>query len=193
MNVRQFFVGRAIGFLVVIILVGGFFLLRNTNSTQVPQENISHEGRYSNATYDISFTYPDSYTITEADASENEMRKRHAITLIRKTDLPVPQGGEGPTSITIEMYQNNLDKQTTEQWILNSKESNFKLSNGVMATTTIDGLPARSYRWSGLYEGTTIVSAQSNWVYVFSVTYLEMGSDIVQDFVKIKESIRITQ
>jgi hypothetical protein len=193
MNTRQFFVGRTIGFLAIIILVGGFFLIKNLDSTQIPQENISTAGKYSNTEYGISFTYPENYTVTEADAAGSEMRKRHAITLIRKADLPVPQGGEGPTSITIEMYQNNLDKQTTEQWILNSNESNFKLSNGVMATTTIDGLPARSYRWSGLYEGTTIVTAQPNWIYVLSVTYLEMGSDIVQDFVKIKESVKIAQ
>ncbi len=191
MNVRKFFIGRAIGFVVVLILVGGFFLIREVVTTQPLQENQSTYQKYSNTEYGISFEYPDSYILTEMDAPGSEMRKHHSVSLIRKADLPAPEGGEGPPSITIDFYQNNLDKQTGEQWILNSKESNFKLSNGVMATTTIHSYPALSYRWSGLYEGTTVVTAGSNWIYAFTVTYLEMGADIIQDFVKIKDSVRI--
>ena len=91
------------------------------------------------------------------------------------------------------MYQNNLDKQTTEDWIRNTSASNFKLGEGRLATTTISGMPALSFRWSGLYEGTTIAIADEKWVYAFTVTYLEMGADIIQDFVAIRDSVRISK
>jgi hypothetical protein len=115
--------------------------------------------------------------------------------LIRKEDLPPPQGGEGPPAITIEIFQNNLDNQTTEGWIRNSSFSNYKLSSneGILASTTVDGEPALSYRWSGLYEGTTIAVAQQDWVYAFSVTYLEMGADIIQDFVQIMKTVKLAE
>jgi hypothetical protein len=127
------------------------------------------------------------------DAPGSEMRKHHVITLMRKEDLPLPERGEGPPAITIDIYQNNLDKQTTEGWIRNSRESNFKLGEGRLASTTISGFPALSYRWSGLYEGSTIVLAEPNLIYAFTVTYLEMGAPIVQDFVALREGVQIAQ
>ena len=147
--------------------------------------------RFSSAEYGISFSYPDAYVLQEMDAPGSGQRRHHVITLTRKEDLPPPVNGEGPTAITIEMYQNDLDKQTTEEWIRNTSASNWKLGEGRLSELTVSGLPALSYRWSGLYEGTTVALAQPKWVYVFTVTYLEMGADIVQDFVAIRESVQI--
>jgi hypothetical protein len=192
MTLRNFFVGRTVGFLIVIILVGGFFLVRQVYFTNNVQEHTVEYQTYSNADHHISFQYPENYVLSEMHPEDSSGNKHHVITLINKKDLPVPVGGEGPTSITIEMYDNDA-KQSVEQWIRTSKESNFKLSSGNIATTTIDGTPALSYRWSGLYEGTTIVSAKHNQIYVFTVTYLEMGADIIQDFVVIRDSIKFIQ
>lgn len=148
---------------------------------------------YTSARYGLSFSYPDTYQLTEFDAPGSALREHHVITLIPKKDLPVPQGGEGPPAITIDIYQNNLDKHTTEGWIRGTSESNFKLSSeGRLASTSLDGQAALSYRWSGLYEGTTVAIAQPNWVYAFTVTYLAPGDDIVQDFVNVRNSVRLT-
>lgn len=147
---------------------------------------------YTSEKYGVSFSYPSSYTLSERDAEGSAMREHHTITLIATADLPLPVAGEGPPAITIDIYQNDLDALTTENWIRNSAESNFKLSpEGRLASTTIDAKPALSYRWSGLYEGTTIALAQPRWIYAFSVTYLEPGAPIVQDFVSFKETVRI--
>ncbi|HWO07745.1 MAG TPA: hypothetical protein VNM40_04170, partial [Candidatus Paceibacterota bacterium] len=113
-------------------------------------------------------------------------------TLMHEDDLPIPQNGEGPPAITIDIYQNNLDNQTAEEWIRNSSVSNFKLGDGTLSSTTVGGNPALSYRWSGLYEGTTIVVAQPDWIYAFSVTYFEPGAEIVQDFVRVRDSVRFS-
>lgn len=148
--------------------------------------------KYSNDKYGISFIYPKDYVLSEIDSPGSEMRKHHVITLIKEENLPPPVGGEGPVSINIDIYQNNLDNQTTEDWIRNTNDSNFKLSEGRLSSTTISDLPALSYRWSGLYNGTTIALASPSWIYAFSVTYLEMGEDIIQDFVSIKDSVKIS-
>jgi hypothetical protein len=187
--------------ILLVFFVGGFFLYQQrsllfpASILEEPTQTISkrEQEQYTNATYGISFSYPTSYVLTEMDAPGSEMRKHHVITLMRKEDLPLPERGEGPPAITIDIYQNNLDKQTTEGWIRNSRESNFKLGEGRLASTTISGFPALSYRWSGLYEGSTIVLAEPNWIYAFTVTYLEMGAPIVQDFVALREGVQIAQ
>lgn len=171
----------------IAILTGAFFFFRNQI---VPGAPLGMR-QYSSDEYGISFAYPDGYTLTEMDAPGDAMRRHHIITLVRTTDLPAPENGEGPTAITIEAYQNNLDKQTTEQWVRNSSASNFKLATTDLSPLAVDGIPALSYRWSGLYEGTTVAFANPAWVYVLSVTYLEPGAPIVQDFVAIRDSMRV--
>ncbi len=186
---------RYVGFFLIAVLFGAaFWMLRVEPAAplDVPSGETGTLQTYTNNAYGLSFTYPATYTLDERDASGSELRTHHAITLIPTDSLPLPENGEGPPTITVDIYQNNLDSQTTEGWIRNTNASNFKLGDGTLASTTVSGLPALSYRWSGLYEGTTIALAQPVWVYVFSVTYLEMGADIIQDFVAIRESVRIS-
>lgn len=156
-------------------------------------QNVPEMQQYASAEYGISFSYPDTYVLTERDAPGSALRKHHIIVLMRKEDLPLPVNGEGPPAITIDIYQNNLDQQETEQWIRNTSASNFKLGSGDLASTTVSGLPALSYRWSGLYEGTTVALARPDWVYTFSVAYLEMGASIVQDFALIRDTVQISR
>lgn len=178
--------------IILVVIVAAFSF---TGRRVIPQNgNQSPAGSplYSSTRYGLSFAYPNIYVLSEVDAPGSGMREHHVITLTNKEDLPLPADGEGPPSITVDIYQNNLDKLGTEGWIRNSSASNFKLSEGRLASTTIGGLPALSYRWSGLYNGTTIATAQPNWIYVFTVTYLEMGAPIVQDFVAIRNSVKIS-
>lgn len=147
--------------------------------------------QYSSAQYNLSFFYPYRYILDEKDVPQSVL-EQHAIVLVDKKDLPQPKDAEGPPSITIDIYQNSQHHQTAEEWIRNSKFSNFDLGDKIIRRTTMNGLPALSYRWSGLYEGTTIVVAQTNLIYVFSVTYFEIGAPIVQDFVSVTESAHIS-
>lgn len=179
--------------LFVFFLVGSFFFMKEQPVVEINDQKSTLFEQYANAQYGLSFTYPSAYILSEMDAPGSGMRQHHIITLMHKADLPLPVNGEGPPSIIIDIYQNNLDKQTTEGWIRNTSASNFKLGEGRLASTTISGFPALSYRWSGLYEGTTIALAQEHWVYTFTVTYLEMGAPIVQDFVALRDSVRIAQ
>lgn len=146
---------------------------------------------YESERYGLAVSVPGSYVLSEHDAPGSSLREHHTITLIERDNLPLPEAGEGPPAITIDIYQNNLDSLSAETWIKNSSQSNFKLSpEGRLATTTVGGEEALSYRWSGLYEGTTVVVAKPDWIYAFTVTYLSPGDQIVQDFVRMRESIR---
>lgn len=178
----------------VLVLVGaGLYVVLRQETPQPGEGPRADSLRYESSQYGISFTYPSGYTLDERSVPGSGERLHHVITLTRTEDLPLPENGEGPPAITIDIYQNDLDKLSTEQWIRNTSASNFKLGDGTLASTTISGWPALSYRWSGLYEGTTIVQARTAWVYAFSVTYLEMGADIIQDFVAIRDSVRIRE
>lgn len=147
---------------------------------------------YTSKTFGIEFEYPSGYVLEESDEPAGE-RSAHHIVLMRESDLPLPVAGEGPPAISIDLYKNDVAKDTTESWIRLSRFSNFKLGEGRLATTTISGKPALSYRWSGLYEGTTIAVARERWVYAFSVTYMQPGDDIVQDFVGIRDTLRFLE
>lgn len=173
------------------LCLGGWYVAGRYTAPQQGGQGPAVLQKYVSAEYGISFSYPDTYVLTERDAPGSALRKHHSIVLIRKEDLPLPENGEGPPAISIDIYQNNLDRQETEEWIKNTSASNFKLGTGDLASTTVSGLPALSYRWSGLYEGTTVALARPDWVYAFSVTYLEMGTPIVQDFVLIRDTIQI--
>ncbi len=158
---------------VILGVIAGYFYF--SGKSEPAPSNLQH---YEDAEYGISFSYPDSYVLGFFDAPERELRKHHAINLIPKQSLPLPQESEAPPMISIDIYQNDITKQTTEEWIHNTPSSNFELGEGKLSEVMVSGMPALSYRWSGLYEGTTIVLARPNWVYAFSVSYFEMGDQL---------------
>jgi hypothetical protein len=176
-----------------LTLLVGAFLARDYFSPGASDPVFDESGepmeRYTSEEYGLSFSYPESYELSE---HEGASAREHAIVLIRKEDLPLPEAGEGPPAITIIVYANNANPLTTEAWIRSFAASNFNLSQEQrLSTVTIDEKSALSFRWSGLYEGTTIAIARPEWIYTFNVTYREPGEDIVQDFVTVRESVSI--
>lgn len=150
---------------------------------------------YSNGTYGISFKYPDSYVLTEKDSGTPE-RNRHTITLISKADAAPMNAssspaGEGPTSITLDFFQNNLDNQSITDWVKGNNASNFKLSDGVATPASVAGVPAITYTWDGLYGGNTIVFAHKNNIVMASMTYLTYQDDIWKDFGTLIQSLKL--
>ncbi len=166
----------------IIILGGAIFLFAG----EAPSN--ADVNRYVSPNTGVSFSYPATYFLEEKSVGNGE-RAHYSIILTEDTEenRAVREGGtpgrEGPTAITIDAYQNNLDRYTADQWIQNTSESNFKLSpDGKLSATDINGVPATAYRWSGLYEGKTTVVAFPAYVFAFSVTYLTPDDQIVKDF-----------
>lgn len=180
-----------VGILAVILAIAAIVGARSWSSNPPTAPGVANERVYSSPDYPITFRYPDSYVLEERDNPGSAERLHHTITLARRDDLPPPQGGEGPPSISIDFYQNNLDQLSTEAWIRNSNNSNFKLSNQVLATTTLAGYIARAYTWDGLYRGDTVALAREDFVIAFSVTYLTLEDDIRRDFTEILRTVTI--
>ena len=140
---------------------------------------------YASEDLGVIFQYPDTYTVEERDLGSGQ-RERRSIVLTAKENLPPPQNGEGPPTITIEGFQNNLDNYSADTLIQSTNFTNFKLSpDSAITPTSIAGEQALEFRWSGLYEGKSIVVARPDWAYVFSVTFLTPEDAIIGDFEKI--------
>ena len=156
--------------------------------------------KYTDEILGISFLYPNyptSYYLEKKDLSTGE-RLRYTLVLIedteenrqlRKGKSPTPR--EGPTAITIDLFQNNLDKQTAIDWVKGSSDSNFKLGDQTYSSATIDQMEAVRYRWSGLYEGESVVAADEKWIYMLSVTYLTPQDRIRPDFSKVVDTFKV--
>ncbi|MBI2610318.1 hypothetical protein HYW60_00050 [Candidatus Kaiserbacteria bacterium] len=174
------------GIFVLLIVVIGAYLLFGTRSPSV-------EGaRYANATYGISFEYPSAHALQEREVGDAH-RYHYSITLIDKEALAtLPQNGEGPPTISVDIFQNNLDQLSIEQWVRGTNFSNFKLSpDGLLASTTVAGVPALSYTWDGLYRGESTVFTHKDNVIMLSVTYLSRDDQIRADFARVLSSLTL--
>jgi hypothetical protein len=161
--------------------------------TEPPQEEVvlpePKTKIYRSDAYGISFTYPSQYVLTEKEVGDAH-RSHYAIVLIHEKDLPVPKNSDGPTAITIDIYQNNLDKQPLLDWLRGSNASNFKLGPGIYASTTFMGVEAVQYQWSGLYEGETTAFLHKDNVIAISVTYQSPQDPIIADYRNLFSSLQ---
>jgi|SRR3989338_3303089 len=142
----------------------------------------------------FGFSYPSDYFITEHEVGTGE-RLQYSIVLMPDTQenrdlvagtLP-PR--EAPPTITIGIFQNNLDGHTTEEWIQGTSFSNFKLSDEVLKVVTVGGTSGLRYNTTGLYENDNIVVALPSEVYMFTVSYLTEGDEIRDIFENIVRSV----
>lgn len=150
---------------------------------------------YTSETYDISFSYPAHYFIYEPTI-EGAERIQHALVLMEDTPenralvAGESPGREGPTAITVSIYQNNLDNYTTEGFIRDTNFSNFKLSDGILASTTVGGESALRYRSTGLYENESVVVARPAWVYMFTASFNAPTDSTLTDFDPLLKTVK---
>lgn len=179
------------------LAVGVYYIADRYTPEEIPETPTTQNEleTYDSDMLGFSFSYPSKYFLVERDLSTGE-RERHSITLIEDTPANRAlvagevEGAEGPTAITVDIFQNDLDNYTAESFAESTNDSNFKLSpDGVLTDTELSGEPAVGYRWSGLYEGQSVVVARPNWVYMFSVTYLTPQDDIIPDFGDVLEHV----
>lgn len=177
---------------IILIAVGVFF---TTIGKQITAPTTLKE--YSNSEHSISFKYSDAYYLEEKEVGNGE-RTHHFISLTEDTEenKQVREGTapprEGPTAITVDIFQNNLDGLSVDQWVTGTNDSNFKLSpDGTITTLTVGEKEALSYRWSGLYEGKSVVIATQEFIYMFSVSYLTQEDSILRDFDALLATVNI--
>jgi hypothetical protein len=148
----------------IVILLGVILYMKYDHASTL--------ATYTNQNYGVTFQYPTSYKLTETKQTEGQTG-----TIVTLTDkgFKTPANGEGPTAITVAMYDATASPKVKDPllaWITTSPYSNFTLSRGTTpGTTTIANQDARLYTWDGLYQGTTLATMHKGNVILFSVTY----------------------
>lgn len=148
---------------------------------------------YRSEAYGISFSYPALYRLEEREVGGAE-RGRYVIVLTEDTEENrliregKSPGREGPTAITVEVFQNNLDRTPLEAWVEGTSYSNYKLALAPYRETTLAGVPALAYSWDGLYRGESVVAEHARNIVMLSVTYLAPEDAIRAHF----ETVRST-
>jgi len=185
-------------FLISLIVLAVLSLALYVVGTRMPAEAPVTENSYTNTTYGFSFSYPEGYLLDEKEVGNAE-RSHYNISLFEDTqfvrDLLAGKviGTEAPPSISIDVYQ-NLEGMTAEAWVRGNANSNFKLSlDGTLASTTVDGVPAVSYSWDGLYRGDSIVAAHKNSIIMLSVGYHSPEDKIRDDFSTVIDSLDLAE
>lgn len=143
---------------------------------------------YSNSTLGVSFKYPTAYVLEERAIDSAHT----AVTLIQKENLPVPQNGEGPTAITVDVFR-YLGSMGAENWVRTSANSNFQLAvDGELEVAELDGAEVVTYTWDGLYRGDSLVFVHGDSIVMFSVTYLTPEDVIRTDFSDLISTVKLT-
>jgi flagellar basal body rod protein FlgG len=153
---------------------------------------------YNSSLFGFSFDYPENYFLEEKDLGNSE--RMHTVLVLTEDseeNRTLREGTasttarEGPTAITIDVFQ-NLENETGESWIRGNGNSNFKLSpDGILLTAKVGSRDGYAYRWSGLYEGNSIVFSHKGNIIMSSVTYLGPNDQIVRDFDIIMRSFEL--
>ena len=146
---------------------------------------------YRNEQFGFSFGYPERYALEEKGNVGDGHRARYAFVITEKNTV-VPQGGEGPTAITLNVFQ-NLEGYEPLQWAQGMSYSNWKLGDGKHTNVTVAGRDAVAYRTTGLYETMNYVFADGDAIYMLSVTWLTPQDDIIRAFARVKGSFEFAE
>ena len=152
-------------------------------------EEKAHSITYRNNTHGIAFQYPERYVMEENSAVDGNGYSMHWITLFRSQDFPLPQNGESPPEITITIIE--MKGQSLFEW-LKKGNSNYSPEDGMssaLASTTVSGVEAVHYTWSGLYEGETAAFLHKDNVVAVSVTYLSPEEEHVAVYRNLLQSL----
>lgn len=167
-------------FIAVLLGVGWYLFLRKDGTTLLT---------YSNPAYGLSFSYPDNYKLSESAATGNQ---HGTVVTLTERGISIPKNGEGPTAITIGMYEGLGTSTSLLSWVKTSPYSNFNLSGTTTpGSTTVSNKPALLYTWDGLYQGTSLAVEHGGNIILFAVTY-DGETDLKKrsDFTDLVTSVR---
>lgn len=188
--------------IVGIIVLGGVYVLSPKTFSPVvkvgepevmDQIASSTIKNYSSPEYGLSFQYPDGYILLEHEVGSPESPQK-AIVIVEDNksnrdilEGKVPEVGEGPTNITIDIFQ-NTKKLSVEDWV--TEKASWILQNEKKEPITISGKPGFTYFWDRLFAGKSSIVTENNRTYIFSVTWITPEDKMLKDFQKILDSVK---
>ncbi|OHA17881.1 MAG: hypothetical protein A3H57_04415 [Candidatus Taylorbacteria bacterium RIFCSPLOWO2_02_FULL_43_11] len=173
-------------FTLLIIGIGVYAIYNNELSSG---DEVLSINRYVGEDYGIVFDYPDRFVLEEKEIGNGERRHR-LISLIESKSDDERKSDEDKEEITFDIYQNDLDKLSIDEWVLGNGNSNFKLSDGAYSTTSIGEKDAIAYEWSGLYEAKTTVFESGGHIIAVSVKYKTSGNSLTKNYDDLVKTIR---
>lgn len=200
MNRKAFF--AAVVFIIIFSVLGGLLISKsNTRTNSQNPETVSTETEktYNNSHYGISFNYSSKYLLTEREVGNVE-RSHYQILLLEDTkfvrDLLAGkiEGTEAPPGVAINVFQNNLDKQSITNFVKKSANSNFKLSpDGALSSTTIAGTEGLVYSWDGLYRADATVFAHKDNIIMISGEYNTLEDETRIIYTQLISSLKLEE
>ncbi|MEK7187874.1 MAG: Gmad2 immunoglobulin-like domain-containing protein [Patescibacteria group bacterium] len=174
-----------IRFILIVLITGTYlFSLRQKNPDVLPPSTAT---TFNSEKLGLGFKYSSRYFLKERDES-NGQRSRYSLILTEDTEenrrvfSGQEVGRESPPTITIGIFQNNLDDYPVKRWVEETSFSNYKLAKTSSTETTLGGEPAVAYDATGLYENKNVVVARENFVYMFTVFYNAPTDQTIKDF-----------
>jgi hypothetical protein len=173
--------------ILVLAAAGGYLLLKDYSEVEyvtVADEEV-----------DLKFEYresPDGYVLEDISLPDSNFIKGYLLML--ESDYEELQASteprEGPPTISINVFKNNLN-QNASVWIdQNPTYSNINLILGEADRDhVLGGANAVRYRADGLYVSEVVVVAHNGLIYVFSGAFLEEDSTIRRDFQPLLDSV----
>lgn len=174
---------------VVVAVVGGAFLVLR------PAEETKEPTIYKSEELGIEFSYSEKYFVAHESSATGE-RSQHAIVLAEDTPgnrelFSDPNSAtEGPPTITITLFQNNLESYTARSFVEGTNFSNFKLSDGNLTEVVVGGESGLRYRATGLYKNENVVVARPAYVYMFTAFFNSPTDQILVDFDEILNTVK---
>lgn len=180
--------GPIIGIVIVLALLGAGAIFFAGN-VFAPAPLMALEQSYANDLFGFSFTYPAGYLLAEAEVGVLG-RTHHVINIVKEEDAVPRTNSEGPPSISIDVYQNDGNALTLDEWLA-TDESYVRLGNGEIVKGSVQGVETAQYSWSGLYDWETLAFLHNDRIIAVSVTYMSKADTIYADYQTLLDSLRL--
>jgi hypothetical protein len=183
-----------IAILISALLVGVYFVFK------VNEKEVSNNTAvYSSQELGFEFSYktgPEGYVLEERTPSANPEGLKKAIVLMQTKDKEnldtngAPVGGEGPATITINIFKNLKNRQPSVWVKENIAYSTVNLSRAEPVEVVVGGANGVRYSADGLYASDNVVVAHGGNIYVFNGMYIDVESSLKKDFSPIIDSVK---
>jgi hypothetical protein len=173
----------------IVVVAAGYFVVKTTKNPVVSKNTAT----YSSRELGLQFTYetgPEGYVLGEMTPADTSAHLLKTITLTQTKDVQagVPQGGEGPATITIYVFD-NVKKQQPSVWLLEHKNYSG-VAKTQPAEYVVGGANAVRFDADGLYASDNVVVAHGNMIYMFIGNYMDAQSKLKKDFQPLLDSVQ---
>lgn len=175
---------------VAVVLLGGVWYFGRGGEVVTPKQSLVP---YSSVEYKISFEHPSGLYLKAIPNVGTPENPQLAVVLVEDTqvnrdilDGKSVEGGEGPTAITVEAYQ-NPDGLSPQKWA--EQDPNWKMSDEDLSPVKVGGQDGIAFNWDGLYQGKSLIVTKGTLAYVFSVTWIAPEDQLIKDFDMVLNSV----